>query len=500
VVAPPTLRDAVSLRDGGWYRLHPLTPVLQGGVVVVGLLGFALAALWESVFLRLISIALGIDSQEAPESEFIFSLIDSITTFGLLIIAVALATGVALWLQWRVHLVRMDDDVIEVKKGVIFRSSRRTRRDRVNTVGVRRPLIPRMLGLAKLDIQAAGSESNMVLAYLPHDIAQAVRQEILEPTDDDVETETPQPLVATREVEVPLFRYLASLVVSLETLVLGLVLVAIISAAIISGELLSWLGVIIALFVFVVYLAGKFFRMGSFIIDQVEGDIRVSLGLLSTSVETIPPERIHALEISQPWPWRFFGWWRVDANLASSPGSQVSKAPSHTMIIPVATEKEMLRVVALCLPALNTPDDLELIASSLTQSHTEWVASHPSLTNTIGSPERAKYRIPLSARVNAAAVVKETLLLRTGQWVKRLSLVPLARVQSLAMGWGPWHVVLDLAALDVHSVSGPVATNAPGFDAVELQQWWSGLTDQAISAISLYRPKQRTRKPGRGAQ
>jgi putative membrane protein len=499
VVAPPTLRDAISLRDGGWYRLHPLTPVLQGGVVVAGLVGFALAALWESVFLRIISIALGIDSEEAPESEFIFSVINSITTFGLLIIFIALATGFWLWLQWRVHLVRMDDDVIEVKKGIIFRSSRRTRRDRVNTVGVRRPLIPRMLGLAKLDIQAAGSESNMVLAYLPNDIAHAVRQEILEPRDDSV-AENLQPLVARREVEVPLFRYLASLVVSLETVLLGFALVAVISAAVISGELLSWLGVILALFIFVVYLAGKFFRMGSFIIDQVEGDIRVSLGLLSTSVETIPPERIHALEISQPWPWRFFGWWRVDANLASNPGSQVSKAPSHTMIIPVATEKEMLRVVALCLPAMNSPEKLELIDSSLAQAHTDWVSSHPSLTHTIGSPDRAKYRIPLSARVNGAAVVQETLLLRTGQWVKRLSLVPLARVQSLAIGFGPWHDVFNLAAVNVHSVSGPVATGAPGFDAVELQQWWSELTEQAIMAISLYRPKQRTRKPAQGAQ
>ena len=294
-------------------------------------------------------------------------------------------------------------------------------------------------------------------------------------------------------MEVPLFRYLASLVVSLETVVLGVALVATITVAIISGELLSWLGVIIALFVFVVYLADRFFRMGSFIVDQVEGDIRVSLGLLSTSVETIPPERIHALQISQPWPWRFFGWWRIDANLASTPGSQVSKAPSHTMIMPVATEKEMLRVVALCLPAMNSEESLELISSSFSSTHAEWVSSHPHLTHTLGSPERAKYRIPVSAAVNGAAVVGETLLMRTGQWVARLTLIPLARVQSLGTAVGPWHGLLDLAALHVHSVSGPVVTNAPAFDSTELQQWWTALTSQAITAISLYRPKQRSR-------
>jgi hypothetical protein len=43
------------------------------------------------------------------------TVINAVTSFGLLVIAVAIATGVALWWQWRVHLVRMDDDVIEVK-------------------------------------------------------------------------------------------------------------------------------------------------------------------------------------------------------------------------------------------------------------------------------------------------------------------------------------------------------------------------------------------------
>jgi hypothetical protein len=39
-VPTPTLVDATALRDGNWYRLHPLPPVLQGGVVLLGILGF----------------------------------------------------------------------------------------------------------------------------------------------------------------------------------------------------------------------------------------------------------------------------------------------------------------------------------------------------------------------------------------------------------------------------------------------------------------------------
>lgn len=493
----PTLVDATALRDGNWYRLHPLTPVLQGGVVLLGILGFALAALWETVFVRIVLAVLGEEADDSRETDFLFAFLNSVVTFGLVVVGVAVVGAVSLWLQWRVHLVRMDDDVIEVKKGVIFRSSRRTRRDRVNTVGVRRPLIPRMLGLAKLDIQAAGSESNIVLAYLPHTIAQAVRQEILEPFSGGDAEEVIEPSPVRREVEVPLFRYLASLVVSLETVVLVAALTVTVVIATRSEELVSWLGVIVSLFVFVIYLADRFFRVGSFVIDTVEGDIRVSLGLLSTSVETIPPERIHALQISQPWPWRFFGWWRIDANLASSPGSQVSKAPAHTMIIPVATAQEMVRVVGLALPALTTTESTDVITDALEMSHEQWVRHHPGLTHTLGSPKRSRYRIPVSARVNGVALQDGILLLRTGQWIKKLSLVPLARVQSLAVGVGPWHEALDLMLFRLHSVSGPVSTTLPAMDRQQLSTWWAQITDEAIRAIAAYRPKNRSRRPQR---
>lgn len=493
-MATSTLADASALRDGNWYRLHPLTPVLQGGVVVLGFMGFALAALWETVVVRIILGAFGRAGEAAPETDFLVSFLNSVTTFGLVIVGAAVFGAASLWWQWRVHLVRMDGDVIEVKKGVVFRSSRRTRRDRVNTIGVRRPLIPRMLGLAKLDIQAAGSESNIVLAYLPHAIAQAVRQEILEPFSGEDTADTSEPSFR-REVEVPLFRYLASLVVSLETVVLVVALAVTVVIATRSEELVSWLGVVLSLFVFVIYLAGRFFRVGSFVIDTVEGDIRVSLGLLSTSVETIPPERIHALQISQPWPWRFFGWWRIDANLASSPGSQVSKAPAHTMIIPAATTTEMLRVVGLALPALTTTESTGVITDALEMSHEQWVAHHPGLTHTLGSPQRSRYRIPLSASVNGVALQDGILLLRTGQWIKKLSLVPLARVQSLAVGVGPWHEALDLMLFSLHSVSGPVSTTVPAMDREQLTTWWGRITNEALQAIADYQPRNRSRPP-----
>jgi putative membrane protein len=488
-VPTPTLKDASSLRDGRWYRLHPLTPVLQGGLVIAGLLGFVVAALWETVILRIILVLIGVDPDEAPESDTLFRLIDWITSFAGVILVVGILGITVVWLQWRLHVVRMDDDVIEVKKGVIFRSSRRARRDRVNTVGVRRPLIPRLLGLAKLDIQAAGSDANVVLAYLPHTTAQAVRREILESTDATTPQEEQADQRITRVVEVPLFRYLASLVVSVETVVLMAALTVVVIVALQAEEVITWLGVIIALFTYVVYLAGQFFRVGSFIVDTVDDDMRVSLGLLSTSVETIPPVRIHALQISQPWPWKVFGWWRIDANLASSPGAQVSKAPSHTVIVPVATLPEVLRIVSLCIPSFSESTRADVLTGALEKPHQVWVADHPELLASIGSSPRAKFMIPLSARVNGAALLDDVVLLRTGRWITKLAITPLARVQSSSVSIGPWHAALGLSAFALHSVSGPVGTRVPALDREQAESWWASVNHAAIRAIARSMPR-----------
>ena len=488
-MAVPTLRSAASLRDGRWYRLHPLTPVLQGGLVVAGVVGFMIAALWETVILRVLLFASGEDGSRADQVDSVGNLVDWFLSFGALVVLAGLLGMVILWLQWRAHVVRMDDDVIEVKKGIVLRTSRQARRDRVNTVGVRRPLIPRLLGLAKLDIQAAGSNANVVLAYLPHSTAHDVRREILGPPRGDSDVAESPPADVTRVVEVPLFRYLASLVVSIETIVFLAAVAFSVVTAVRSGELVTWVVVVIVVFVYVAFLADRFFRVGTFVVDRVGSDLRVSLGLLSTSVETIPPARIHALQISQPWPWRAVGWWRIDANLASSPGAQVSKAPAHTVIAPVATMAEVLKIVSLCMPVLDTDTHRSVISQAVSMTHAHWVEANPVMTLSVGSPASARYRIPLSFRVNGGGLVENTLVVRTGQWIARLSIIPLARAQSSGVSQGPWHRALGLSSFSIHSVSGPVSTTLLALDHDQATTWWATVQGTSIAAIASAAPK-----------
>ncbi len=479
-MTPAVLRSAADLRGGEWFRLHPLTPVLQGGVVLLGLLGAGFAALWETVILRAILSAAGVDEDDEG-SEVAFFLADSLGLVAAGALVVVLVSALVFWLQWRVHLVRMDDEVLEVTKGILAKSSRRARLDRINTIGVRRPLIPRLVGLAKLDVQAAGNDANVVLAYLPYSVAAAVRREILQtPSSGDQES---KPQVITRELEVPLFRYLASLVVSVETVFFAGGFVFSVVAAVTSEELVAWIGPVAVLFGYVAYVADRFFRVGNFVIDSLDGDVRVSLGLLSTSVETIPPARIHAVQISQPWPWKVLGWWRVDANLASSPGSQNKKTPAHTLLLPVATRGEMMRMVELCMPGLKASEVLGQIGTLLDSPHSLWSERGVPEGSSVGASSRAKYRIPLSFSVTGAAVLPGVIALRHGRWISRLSLVPCARIQSSSVAQGPWHRVLGLSSFSVESVEGPVSTKVLGLERADALRWWDTVHALTVSAI-----------------
>jgi putative membrane protein len=458
--------------------------------------GFLIAASWDALVFGAIAELIRLEPQERGQADTVATLVSWLSSFWAFAVVAGFGGAVALWLQWRVHQVRMDDNVIEIKRGVLFRSSRRARLDRVNTIGVRRPLIPRLLGLAKLDIQAAGNDASVVLAYLPKATAEAVRREILEPSQASATGAVDPPQHVEREVDVPLFRYLGSLVVSIESVLFVIGVVATTVAAFQAQELVAWLGVIITLVVFVAFLADRFFRVGSFVVDTIDGDVRVSLGLLATSVETIPPARIHALQLSQPWPWRALGWWRLEANLASTPGASVSKAPSHTLLLPVATLEESLRVIAKCMPGLADTQSQATLVSALERRHDEWVEHEASLTASIGSPERARYRIPLSHTVNGAALRDDVVIMRTGVWIRKLSIIPLARVQSSSISVGPWHRALGLASFALQGVEGPVATGLLALERGALDGWWAELNRAVIRAIS--RSPQKTRLTKRG--
>jgi Predicted membrane protein len=299
-VSSESLLEAKSYTDGSWHRLHPLTPVLRAGLAVLAVIGVVFAIVWETFLDSLAHYLIFREFPENPQSNLPdIPFVDSLGGAAALAIGALVGGALWLWLSWFVHRVRISDSLIEVVDGVVFRTHRQARRDRVNSVALWRPLIPRLFGLSKLEFQSAGSDANATLSYLPHPIALELRRIVMQNIEKEqsgAEEATEPP--ATLHVEVPLERLLGSLLVSVETAWLVAVFGAIVASWLISGDPVVWVAAFPAAVFYVLTVARQWSRASQFRLESTPHTVRVSYGLLSTTSASIPPDKVHALHIA----------------------------------------------------------------------------------------------------------------------------------------------------------------------------------------------------------
>jgi putative membrane protein len=503
-VSPRAAKAATDYTDGQWHRLHPLTPVLQGGLFVAAIIGVVLAGFWDALLTQVTALIVLQELPEEPTSELppLPAASELLVFFGVAAVAILLGAG-WLWLTWFLHTFRISEDVIEVRSGVIVRTYRKARRDRINSVSIWRQFVPRLLGLAKVEFQAAGSDANVTLSYLPEGVAKNLRRLVL-----DASPLAPTPaasgeaavgetlvaidvedfdLLSTEEGEVkvlvPAKRLAGSLVVSLETVVFILIMAIITVGFIVTDDRSWWLGAIPAFLVYVAGLVRGWARANRFRLAVVGDSIRVSYGLLSTTAETLPPRRVHSVTLSQPWPWRLFGWWRVDARRAVTPGQTTNQGPSHTMVLPVGTIDDAKAVIEL-LVHQGVHDSGQSVVVEALDHGVDAVNADPLERHiAIHAHPLARFRLILSQPIHSMGIINDSVWLRTGFLIRRLTIVPLERIQSSGTFRGPWHLVLGLTGVEVHMVSGPGLTQMVGFDSDEARAFaetLSGATNDAV--------------------
>ncbi len=496
-------KTAIDYADGHWHRLHPLTPVLQGGLFVAAIIGVLLATFWDLLLTRVTALIVFQEFTADPATDLPplppFSQLLVFLTVGF--VAVLLG-ALWLWLSWLLHSFRITDDVIEVRSGIIVRTYRKARRDRINSVSIWRQLVPRLLGLAKVEFQAAGSDANVTLSYLPDEVSKSLRRIVLDssplvdtpPVGDDVEGVTEGQHYESDDFDlfsaedgdvkvlVPLGRLAWSLVVSVET-VMFLAVMGIITGGFIATDDRSWwLGAIPAL---VLYLAGIFrgwTRANRFRLAVVGDSIRVSYGLLSTTAETLPPRRVHSITLSQPWPWRLFGWWRIHARRAVTPG-QASKGPSHTMLLPVGRLDDAMAVIDLFVHQWVRESGKDAIPQALDKAVDQINSESLDRFVAIHAHPLARFRLLLSQQVHSMGIVNDSVWMRTGFLIRRLTIAPLERIQSSGTFRGPWHLALGLTGVDTHLVSGPGISRMVGFDTETAKKFSSELSQTIIDAV-----------------
>jgi putative membrane protein len=484
------------LTDGEWHRLHPATPLLRGGIVLVAILGFIVANFRE----RLVDWIFG--APELPGDPLQTAYERGQLGWVGLAVVVGLIVGIAwFYASWRMHTFRVGDDVVEVRSGILFRTHRRARLDRIQGIAISRPLFARIFGAAKFDISVAGQDAKVQLAYLRGSDADLLRQDVLTlasgaraeaagaggagrpaaqgaayqgtsgadgaapavPGAHGVVNQRVRELLAPEldpslappesVVKIPPGRLIASLVLSGFTVVLLLAAAAVVVMSLLGRREFFLFLILPGALAAVGYYFNRFTKSLRYSIAATPDGVRVGFGLLSTSNDTLPPGRIHAIEVSQPLLWRPAKWWMIRINRAGAAGE--NGAQTSTTMLPVGTVDDVRKVLGLLLPGLAGEHTRELVMAGLTAK------SGAGFTD---APRRAWPVRPFSWKRTGFVETDDAILVRSGFVWRHLSVVPLARVQSLRISQGPVLRLLDLVELAVHTVAGPVRASVAGVD------------------------------------
>ncbi|GAA2751213.1 PH domain-containing protein [Amnibacterium kyonggiense] len=465
--------------DGAWHRLHPATPLLRGGIWLLAVLLYVGGNLRE----HLVTLVFGLpDVGGDPVDEI--GRHDLVLPAALIVLGVILLSVGAFWLSWRASEFRIDGDDVTVRYGVLLRRTRTAKLDRIQGVRISRPLLARLVGAARVELDVAGQNANVRLEYLSNGAAEELRGDVLALASGHREAEAPEgeepesveaavlTEPGTPVVTVTPGRAIGSVLLS-ETLVALVVIVAVV-VPVLAGlgagpaAAVSFVPVVIGS---VTVLGRRIGRNLRFSVVSTRDGVRVSSGVVSTSTEAVPPGRVHALHIEQPLLWRPAGWWRVAVNRAGHAAGR-RNAESERSLAPVATTAEVLTLLPLLVPDLE--DQRDLLVAGLVGRGDEG--------DFTPAPRRARWLRPLAWRRTGFRLTDASVLARSGFLRRELVVVPDARMQSVSLRQGPLQRLLRVATVHPHVVSGPVRTTLRLVDADRAQRLFVELEEIGVGA------------------
>jgi len=411
-----------------WHRLHPLSPVIRAGRVLVG-----------AVIVFAGTLLPGSHSTESG----------AITRA--LIGVVVIAFGLVSWLvtRWRV-----EGNDLRIETGLIRRSSLRFPLPQIQAIDVVRPVLARIFGLAELRLRMGGATAGSArLAYLTASHADTVRAQLLalargvQPEAD----ESPERVL----VRLPTGRLIGSLVLGSPTVTVLVMAGAIASATALSPR--ATVGILSSTFAIAIGAITVFWRRlnGAYNLTVAEAHdgLRVRSGLLDTTAETIPSGRVQAVRMVEPLLWRPLGWCRLEVDVA---GRQHRGGENNP-------ERRQLRAV---LPVGSHQEAESLLARILPDAPRE--RTRP--------PSRALWKAPLRYHNLSWGHNERCAVTTTGRLARITSWVPLTKVQSLRLVQGPAQRALRLATIYLDTAGHSVHAAIRDRDASEAREQLGELT------------------------
>ncbi|HEX6519109.1 MAG TPA: PH domain-containing protein [Streptosporangiaceae bacterium] len=383
-------------KDEQWHRLHPLSPLIQAGRLLAGLLSVLIITLAQNLH--------GGYQARIPD----------------LILVVVLV--VAATVRWLVTRWRLEGNTLRIETGLLRRDSKQLPVTRIQAVDVVRPFLARVLGLAELRIRLAGSSDRADgrLAYLTEQQAGSVRAMLLA-AHYGLDPATPEP--AEQAVsQLPVGRLVAA-----SLLWGGLTFVALAVAVAVVAVLAPrvFVGLLGSLLVYALGLATATWRRISssfgFTVALSPDGIRIRRGLLGTVAETVPVRRIQAVSMVQPLLWRPFGWCNLRVNVAGHAGHDEGSRNLKKDLLPVGSTAEAEYLAQLVL------------------GHEAPAPSKP--------PRQSRVKAPLSYHFLAAGHDAEMAVTVTGRLTRTTVWMRLEKVQSVRYVQGPVQRRLGLASV-----------------------------------------------------
>ncbi|MET7641985.1 PH domain-containing protein [Streptomyces sp. NPDC005438] len=348
-----------------------------------------------------------------------------------LVVLAALAplAGAYGFLSWWYTSYLVTDTELRIRTGLFNRRVAHIRLDRVQSIDVARPLLARLVGVAKLKMEVVGAQSKDELAFLSESEAVALRAELL------ARAAGISPEAASSAGEAPareLFRVDPRQLV-LGSLLLGQGWILLLSTLLFSGLTFAMSDSVLATLAVLVPMLAGFWSAGvgrilteyDWTLSASPDGIRIDRGLLDREHATVPPGRVQSIRLVEPLLWRPRGWVRVELRVAG-------QDEGHRVLIPVAPFD---RAKALLGELLST--DVDAALESCTPA-----------------PERARLRMPIWWRGYGHGVTDREFVGRKGRVTRRVALVPHAKVQSVRWEQGPWLRRLGLAHVRVDDGAG----------------------------------------------
>lgn len=399
-----------------YHRVHRLTPLLR---------------LWSVILAVIAAFALNVN-MEALRGIFAF-VTGEHSAADLRDIGLALAGFIAVcavvWLVsgvwWRQMGYQLGEEELTLRRGVISKQQRTARYDRTQAVDVVEPVIARLFRLAAVRVETAGGQSSAIeIAFLTKRDAEALRAEILsrvhgEPRERPAEEED-NVLIP----EIPIARSLAAAALHASTIVL---LAALVFLVVTPMSLTITLPILVATIPKAWNVIDSSWRYTASLDDGV---LNITYGLADRRRQNIRLERIHAVQVTQPFLWRPFDWYETRVSVAGYGGMASGEGSGSTRIVPVGKREQARQF----LPADGPP--------------------------TYSSPARAKWVSPIDYRQQTVALVGDYVVVRTGRFNRRVQAIEVRHIQELTLRRGPISQLLGLATVELDLVQGPVSMAA----------------------------------------